>query len=118
MKRCKTCGKLNWDGAKTCENCQEEFHDVPLAIPNQRKDINFSVVVGVILILVGIVLLVVGLFHATLSSLPILYLAAGITLLNVTYYHEKNDRMLEILRTDLQELRKELNELKEKNADK
>ncbi len=117
MKRCKTCGKLNWDGATTCENCHEEFVDKPVIIPDEGKGLNIPVIAGVILMLVGIIFFIIDIVHLKISTISILYMAAGSTLISTKAYHEYNDKKIEILQAEIHQMMKEIKELKEKNAE-
>jgi hypothetical protein len=117
MKRCKTCGKLNWDGAKECEACHIPFIDKPVVTPQSGNQMNFPLIIGIILILVGVVLLVIDLIHIRINSMSILYMAAGGTLISTRTYHEQNDKAIEVLQSELNNLKDELKKLKEKNAD-
>ena len=107
MKRCKTCGKLNWDGAMTCENCQETF-DVKQITPltdKEEKKSSFPEIVGGLLILVGVVFFIYEIVRLRISAHSILYITVGATVLVFRMYQEKNDMKVRYLEHEIERLK-------------
>lgn len=119
MKRCKTCGKLNWDGAIECENCHNEF-ELKKVSPDMDRENQKSVfpdIVAGILTLVGVILFVIDLVHLRISSISILYIAAGINIFSFRFYQEKHNQKIKLLEFDIQRLMEQVEQLHKKNAE-